>query len=90
MSTRELKSREFQVRGAPAIAIVGMLSLSVELQSLDVSSWSLGQLGHWVVEKGDHLLTSRPTAVNLRNAREHLVNQISVYKGESVEEMKNM
>uniref|UniRef100_A0A914VEK5 Methylthioribose-1-phosphate isomerase n=1 Tax=Plectus sambesii TaxID=2011161 RepID=A0A914VEK5_9BILA len=79
-----------QIRGAPAIAILGMLSLSIELQSMDLSGYSTEQLCQWIVQKCDRLLTSRPTAVNLRNAREHLVNLISSFKGESVDELKNI
>ncbi len=78
------------MRGAPAIAIVGMLSLSVELQALDVTDWPTARLGQWIVDKCDRLLTARPTAINLRNSREHLVNLISTYKGDSAQEMKNM
>lgn len=67
-----------QVRGAPAIAIVGALSVLMECQLLrntgfvqtqtfyDLSSFDL--LRTRFLERLDFLLSSRPTAVNLSNA----------------------
>lgn len=55
-----------QVRGAPAIAIVGCLSLAVELNSKEFGN--LGELKDFVVEKLDYLVTARPTAVNMADA----------------------
>ncbi|OXU28807.1 hypothetical protein TSAR_005978 [Trichomalopsis sarcophagae] len=55
-----------QVRGAPAIAIVGCLSLAVEIQhkSYDDTKALLKD----VKEKLEYLITARPTAVNIRLA----------------------
>lgn len=55
-----------QVRGAPAIAIVGAFAITVEIYGYlqNNESRSVAQLS----EKIDYLVTSRPTAVNLSNA----------------------
>ncbi|CCK68420.1 S-methyl-5-thioribose-1-phosphate isomerase MRI1 KNAG_0A07670 [Huiozyma naganishii CBS 8797] len=67
-----------QVRGAPAIAIVGVLSILLETQLLaneyfaetqcfyDTSNWKAIQTR--LSERLDYLLLSRPTAVNLSNS----------------------
>ena len=59
-----------QVRGAPAIAIVASLALAVEATSLgpEWTKSSVEELRALVRRKLDYLETSRPTAVNLRNA----------------------
>jgi methylthioribose-1-phosphate isomerase len=71
--------REMRVRGAPAIAIVAILSLAVELHTLladDKLSPIADEVRVFITEKLQYLLTSRPTAVNLGDAAhkfEHLV-----------------
>nr|CAG4648014.1 EOG090X08IP [Moina brachiata]SVE93087.1 EOG090X08IP [Moina brachiata] len=60
--------REMKVRGAPAIAIVGCLSLAVELHKKSFQSTQ--ELLDYVKEKFDYLVTSRPTAVNIQLAAE--------------------
>jgi len=55
-----------QVRGAPAIAIVGLLGLAAELLPRSFSSASV--LRDHVHQRLDYLVTSRPTAVNLSAA----------------------
>ena len=55
-----------QVRGAPAIAIVGCLSLAVELNKTKVAS--LKELEEMVNEKLEYLVSARPTAVNMNDA----------------------
>ena len=55
-----------QVRGAPAIAIVGCLSLAVELEQKKFDS--LADLGAFVVDRLNYLVSSRPTAVNMADA----------------------
>lgn len=55
--------KDMQVRGAPAIAIVGMLALGLELAEKP------GQPIEPLIEA---LVSSRPTAVNLRNACEQV------------------
>ncbi|RUS75230.1 hypothetical protein EGW08_017020 [Elysia chlorotica] len=58
--------KKMQVRGAPAIAIVGCLSLAVELTKTEVGSVS--ELQKLVERKLDYLITSRPTASNMAEA----------------------
>lgn len=70
--------RTMQVRGAPAIAIVGSLSILAETQLLQLSAFTNTQwfynLSSWenvrskLFERIDFLLGSRPTAVNLFNS----------------------
>lgn len=61
----------FQVRGAPAIAIVGSLSLAIEI--LPKSFSSTEELENFVTEKLQYLTTARPTAVNIMEAAKHLI-----------------
>ena len=66
-----------QVRGAPAIAIVGCLSLAVELSKNDFNN--LEDLKRFVFDKLEFLVSARPTAVNMADASskgKHLISQI--------------
>lgn len=63
--------KEMRTRGAPAIAIVAALSLAVELQNNKTSDQA-DEVGAFIVEKLDYLVTSRPTAVNLADAARKL------------------
>jgi len=54
------------VQGAPAIAIVGCLSLAVELNKTEFDSAEI--LKTFVKDKLDYLVTARPTAVNMAEA----------------------
>lgn len=73
--------KEMRVRGAPAIAIVAILSLAVELNNLKIGGKlpsSSEEVGLFIIEKLHYLVTSRPTAVNLADAArkfEHTVNE---------------
>lgn len=73
--------KEMRVRGAPAIAIVAILSLAVELNEVETSgrlSHSSEEVGLFIIEKLHYLVTSRPTAVNLADAAqkfERMVNE---------------
>ncbi|GFR62336.1 methylthioribose-1-phosphate isomerase [Elysia marginata] len=58
--------KKMQVRGAPAIAIVGCLSLAVELTNSDVESVS--SLKELIENKLDYLVSARPTASNMAEA----------------------
>ncbi|XP_075433709.1 methylthioribose-1-phosphate isomerase [Ascaphus truei] len=62
--------REMKVRGAPAIAIVGVLSLAVELTSDPPREVS--ELLTFVRESLDRLTSARPTAVNMKKAADEL------------------
>lgn len=66
------------MRGAPAIAIVGCLSLAVELKNEKFDSKK--QMRQEIEGKLNYLVSSRPTAVNMKIAGEELielVNQLS-------------
>ncbi|XP_029440613.1 methylthioribose-1-phosphate isomerase [Rhinatrema bivittatum] len=58
--------RAMKVRGAPAIAIVGCLSLAVELHRAEAKEKE--QLLTFVLDSLAFLVTSRPTAVNMARA----------------------
>jgi methylthioribose-1-phosphate isomerase len=58
--------KKMQVRGAPAIAIVGCLSLAVELTNKEFRT--LAELRIYVEEKLDYLVSARPTAINMGDA----------------------
>ncbi|KAK6334699.1 S-methyl-5-thioribose-1-phosphate isomerase [Orbilia javanica] len=60
--------KTMQVRGAPAIAIVAVLALAVELHNNPVSA----NVAQEIHDKLDYLVTSRPTAVNLADASNKL------------------
>ncbi|XP_069783309.1 methylthioribose-1-phosphate isomerase [Narcine bancroftii] len=67
--------RDMRVRGAPAIAIVGCLSLAVELhgrQDCDKAA-----VASFALESLDYLVTARPTAVNMARAAQQLADYIS-------------
>jgi len=76
------------VRGAPAIAIVGCLSLAVELLKTDFSQTQ--EAVDFVTEKLEYLVSSRPTAVNMKEAAvrySQMAKKIGLEKN-SVEELK--
>lgn len=78
-----------QVRGAPAIAIVGCLSLAVELYPENFESKKT--LRQDVEGKLNYLVSARPTAVNMKIAADELINLVNqLCKDETinVEEMK--
>ena len=58
------------MRGAPAIAIVGCLSIAVGLNKCDVKC--VDELHMEVCKMVDHVVTARPTAVNMQLAGEQL------------------
>lgn len=62
-----------QVRGAPAIAIVGAFAIAVDTHS----SLNTNRLVKELLDQIDYLVTSRPTAVNLSNACNELKELIS-------------
>ncbi|XP_008709946.1 methylthioribose-1-phosphate isomerase [Ursus maritimus] len=63
--------RAMKVRGAPAIALVGCLSLAVELQA-GAGGPGLAALVAFVRDALSFLVTARPTAVNMARAARHL------------------
>mmetsp|Transcript_24328 Transcript_24328/g.57259 ORF Transcript_24328/g.57259 Transcript_24328/m.57259 type:complete len:377 (+) Transcript_24328:107-1237(+) len=66
--------KTMQIRGAPLIAIVALLGLSVDMHTNQKSVEELEKLDgvdallNWTREKMAYLKSSRPTAVNLSNA----------------------
>ncbi|KAJ5172274.1 Initiation factor 2B alpha/beta/delta [Penicillium capsulatum] len=67
--------RDMKVRGAPAIAIVAMLAIASELNSLIMAGntpESAEEMRDFIQKKLDYLVTSRPTAVNLADAARKL------------------
>lgn len=64
-----------QVRGAPAIAIVGCLSLCVELQKEEIDSKKT--LRQEVEGKLNYLVSARPTAVNMKIAADELISLVN-------------
>jgi Predicted translation initiation factor 2B subunit, eIF-2B alpha/beta/delta family len=78
-----------QVRGAPAIAIVGCLSLAVEIQSEVFTDKKT--LRQEVEGKLNYLVSARPTAVNMKLAADELISLVNALdKDETVsaEQMK--
>ncbi|CAI5451704.1 unnamed protein product [Caenorhabditis angaria] len=59
--------KTMKVRGAPLIATVGCLGLYIEIQQSSDSNIS------WISGKINYLISSRPTAVDLRNALQSLL-----------------
>jgi len=77
------------VRGAPAIAIVGCLSLAVEIQSEVFTDKKT--LRQEVEGKLNYLVSARPTAVNMKLAADELISLVNALdKDETVsaEQMK--
>lgn len=74
--------KEMKVRGAPAIAIVAILALAVELRTL-LTAGSLpstsDEIQSFITERLRYLVTSRPTAVNLSEAAGKFEQQIAEY-----------
>lgn len=75
--------RNMQIRGAPLIAIVACLGLSVDLATnaqtrseLDSIASSKDDVVQFISRKIEYLKTSRPTAVNLFNAMDELSQAI--------------
>ncbi|RLV62764.1 hypothetical protein DV515_00018964 [Chloebia gouldiae] len=64
--------RDMEVRGAPAIALLGCLSLAVELVGGAGPQEDLGALEEFVAQKLGFLLSARPTAANLGREAERL------------------
>eukprot|EP01089_Gocevia_fonbrunei_P011791 TRINITY_DN2597_c0_g2_i2.p1 TRINITY_DN2597_c0_g2~~TRINITY_DN2597_c0_g2_i2.p1 ORF type:complete len:408 (-),score=90.50 TRINITY_DN2597_c0_g2_i2:23-1153(-) len=77
--------RSMKVRGAPALAIAGVLSLAVEVNKLlqPLQLTTPEAVVKFISEKLAYLKTSRPTAVNLFEATDRLTNVI-VSKSSSV------
>lgn len=80
---------KMQVRGAPAIAIVGCLSLAVELYAEPFADKR--SLRQEVEGKLNYLVSARPTAVNMKIAADELITLANVLSKDdtiAVDEMK--
>ncbi|CAH1230209.1 MRI1 [Branchiostoma lanceolatum] len=67
--------KEMKVRGAPAIAIAGCLSVGVEVANRDFRSAE--ELVKFVTDSLAYLVTARPTAVNMTEASVRFSKEIS-------------
>jgi methylthioribose-1-phosphate isomerase len=75
--------RHMRTRGAPAIAIVAALSLAVELGAAKIGGGA-AEARDFTRERLAHLVTSRPTAVNLEDAARKLgavVDEVAAREG---------
>ncbi|KAF2347551.1 Methylthioribose-1-phosphate isomerase, partial [Trinorchestia longiramus] len=82
---------KMQVRGAPAIAIVGCLSLASHLIQPESTFTDCAALDTFVSESLAHLVTARPTAVNMKAEAGRLTQHSSklAESCQSVADMKN-
>uniref|UniRef100_A0A5S6QMZ3 Methylthioribose-1-phosphate isomerase n=2 Tax=Trichuris muris TaxID=70415 RepID=A0A5S6QMZ3_TRIMR len=82
--------RIMRVRGAPAIAMVGILSIAVELSKMEFETAKA--LEDYVKNALDQLVAARPTAINMSNARKRLVVMLESLRKETsmpLQRMKN-
>lgn len=63
------------MRGAPAIGVVGVLSLVAEVY--ESSFASVAEFCELVTKQLDYLVTARPTAVNMMDARNKLLRLLN-------------
>ncbi|CBF77829.1 hypothetical protein AN4290.2 [Aspergillus nidulans FGSC A4] len=88
--------KNMQVRGAPAIAIVAALSLASELHELSIRnkiSTTAEDVTAFIRERLGHLVSSRPTAVNLSDAArklEVIVSERSQTPGSTAQDIVNV
>ncbi len=89
---------KMNVRGAPAIAIAGVLTVAAELTKKDFST--IEEIIQFTHDSMDYLISARPTAVNIHDANEKLkklthaqklkVSDAQEFKKFLLEEMQNM
>ncbi len=88
--------KKMQVRGAPAIAIVGTLSILVELNIFlgdkfnGQTFYDLKDFNNFksqLIQRLEYLITSRPTAVNLSNAVNEVIEIIKSTTASTVDEL---
>ncbi|KAK3086476.1 hypothetical protein FSP39_018951 [Pinctada imbricata] len=80
--------KKMQVRGAPAIAIVGCLSLVVELRATHCNSTK--ELADFIQSKLEYLVTARPTAVNMGNAAKYFTEKVQRLASDDGMSVKNL
>ncbi|CAG0913526.1 unnamed protein product [Notodromas monacha] len=79
-----------QVRGAPAIAIIGCLAVASLLERRVACFEAKEALRDWLLEKFAYIVSSRPTAVNLKNAAQdlsELADKLTADNAHDVEQM---
>ncbi|XP_058213474.1 methylthioribose-1-phosphate isomerase [Rhododendron vialii] len=69
--------RDMVVRGAPAIAVAGALSLAVEVSNMETFNGTSEDAASYLANALEYLVSSRPTAVNLSDAAIKLKEVIS-------------
>lgn len=74
--------RTMIVRGAPAIGIAGAHGVCLYAQELEKENLSREEFVNKLIEKSNYLITSRPTAVNLRWAVEKQIELIKASKSD--------
>ncbi|CAM9015858.1 unnamed protein product [Wickerhamomyces anomalus] len=88
--------KKMQVRGAPAIAIVGTLSILVELNIFlgdkfnGQTFYDLKDFNNFksqLIQRLEYLVTSRPTAVNLSNAVNEVIEIIKSTSASTIDEL---
>ena len=77
--------KTMQVRGAPLIAMVGCLSVSVELYNGQPTLTDNTSLLKFLEEKVNDLINARPTAVNMRKEGLKLVEQARLWSEEGLD-----
>lgn len=78
--------KKMNVRGAPLIALVALLGLTVDLVSKYGLTGDDPSLEGYVMEQIAFLKTSRPTAVNLFNAMDELEGVVKGLGGKGIVE----
>lgn len=81
--------KSMKVRGAPCIAAVGCLSLIAEMNQVSVKDEqkSSSEFIEWLSNRSEYLITSRPTAVNLKKALEKMIAHAKDLNSESVQHL---
>lgn len=77
--------KSMKVRGAPAIAIVGTLSVAQQLRKMGGEFSNSTQIKETVSRSFDYLQSARPTAVNIAEAAERFKRQASLLSSEGLD-----
>lgn len=80
--------KEMRIRGAPCIAIVGLLSLAVELSNtskyMNKEAYGVANLKLFLQSACDKLCEARVTAVNLKNECDKLMNKVTLWMSKEI------
>ena len=71
--------KDMKVRGAPLIAVVALQGLKVELLKFKQKCDDAKLIFEFISDKSEYLKTSRPTAVNLTNDLDELLNFVKPF-----------